>query len=495
MRAIGLLAGLIGATTVPLAAQDPACLANETVAACWHRLAVLEAGGAGTTSSEGSSQSLTRKTAGLTSLGNGFASTINDFLPQLAGALGLTQATTGDGATSFETNLLLPLGAKPQRVRLQAVLRKPTLYQPLADAFPAATRDVRVAALEKQLGDFDDVRLVAAWNLENRAVGRSFHAARQLSSTVFRQQRELVTNSPEYLAVRRLADASLFALTLDSAAYDPLTVNQPQCPFVRREAPQKTPIGCFTKAKQAEIEDTVRNGVKLIQAGEALLATQLVSSGFYQLGALINNQPQFNLEFAADVREHRVGPDGFRFSARYEGGFANLNGFRAHARARCQPMKDEEIPATCLSQYLARPDVRSAIERGDRFFISAAVTRRSDYSATLRSDSITLSRSGTWDFSATAGYGRYVTFNQAGEETGRLDLTFEWIHHYDDPDRQNRVVASGTYSYSVSPSLVFAAGVSYASNPEFLGDVDKKMSASFGLRYRQGRSAPESDGQ
>ena len=494
MRTIGLLAGLIAAATVRLAAQDLVCRASETAAACWHRLDSLEAGGAGTASSEGSSQSLTRKTAGLTSLGNGFASTINDFLPQLAGALGLTQATTEDGATSFETNLLLPLGANPQRVRLQAVLRKPALYQPLADALPIATRDVRVAALEKQLGDFDNVRVVAAWNLENRAVGRSFHAARQLSSAVFREQRALVTNSPEFLAVQELARAPLLrALKLDSADYDPLTMNQPRCRVRLMDAFDETKIDCFTKAKQAEIDVAVRNGVRLIRAGEVLLATQLVSSGFYQLGALINNQPQFNLEFAADVREHRVGPDGFSFSARYEGGFANLNGFRAHARASCRARTDDSIPATCLSQYLARPDVRSAIERGDRFFISAAVTRRSDYSATLPGDSIALSRSGTWDVSASAGYGRYVTFNQAGEETGRLDVTFEWIHHYDDPDRQNRVVASGTYSYSVSPSLVFAAGVSYASNPEFLGDVDKKMSANFGLRYRQARSAPESD--
>lgn len=480
MKTAIVLAGLTVVIASAVAAQNVGCLETETVALCWTRLDSLQSAATTSNQADEPEKALAKRTAGITSLGNGFASTINDFLPQIAGALGLTETTTEDGATSFETNLRVPLGSKPQRVRLQGVLRKPTLYQPLADSLPSD----RVTELEKELGDFDDVRLVVAWNLESRTMGRSFEQARVLSSHILREQVEVATKTPAYLALRLNARSLIDSLTFAKADYDPSTAAVPECQFNSFSAGNKTPIGCFTDVKQAEIGIAVAEALKLIRDGESRLAEQLKVSEFYRIGTLINNQPQFNLEFGADVRENRVGPDGFTLTARYEGGFANLNGLRAHARAQCGAAKDDDISGNCLRNYLHQPGVRSSMDRGDRFFVSAAFSRRSDYAVTLPQDSVSLSQAGSWDLIGSAGYGRYVTFSRTGEETGRLDLTVEYAHHYDDPNRENRLVASGSYSYRISSNLVFATGISYASRPEFLGEVDNKVSANFGLRYR-----------
>ncbi|MEO8029699.1 MAG: hypothetical protein ABJC74_04735 [Gemmatimonadota bacterium] len=486
-----LLVGLTVFAGRSLSAQAADCLAKESITDCWHRLDSLQAGGITSSQADEPEKALAKRTAGISSLGNSFASTINDFLPQIAGALGLTQTTTEDGATSLETNLRLPLGTKPQRVRLQGVLRKASLYQPLADSLA----DGRTTALEKGLGDFDDVRIAAAWNLESRTMGRSFEAARVLSSHILREQIETATSTPAFIAVRQRAELVIGSLTFTQADYDPATATVPGCEFNRISAANRTPIGCFTAAKQAEVEVAVAEALKLVRDGESKLADQLEVSEFYRIGTLVNNQPQFNLEFGADVRNNLVGPDGLTFTARYEGGFTNLNGLRSHARAHCGAATDETISGSCLRNYLSQPGVRSSMDRGDRFFISAAVSHRSEYLATLPDDSLSFSQRGGWDLIGNAGYGRYLTFSKTGEETGRLDLTLVYIHHYDDPNRQNRLVASGTYTYRISANLVFATGISYASRPEFLGDVNHKVSANFGLRYRLVRAQSGSEDQ
>ena len=97
---------------------------------------------------------------------------------------------------------------------------------------------------------------------------------------------------------------------------------------------------------------------------------------------------------------------------------------------------------------------------------------------------MTLGLEGTWDLIGEFGYGRYVAFNREGEQIGRIDLGAMYVHHEDDPERQNRFVGSATYTQRVSPSLSFAAGVSYASRPEFLDEVERKVTANFGLRYK-----------
>ena len=158
-----------------LKAQQRLCDDGDSIQQCIDRVNLRVSTPGGTpadaeASREDQETELASKTAGTTALGPGLSSSINDFIPALAGALGFTPTTTEAGAAAFESNLRIPFGAAIQKVRLQAVLREAEIYEPLRAALPEATREERVAALSRELGDFDDVRLSLAWNHESRSV-------------------------------------------------------------------------------------------------------------------------------------------------------------------------------------------------------------------------------------------------------------------------------------------------------------------------------------
>jgi hypothetical protein len=135
-------------------------------------------------------------------------------------------------------------------------------------------------------------------------------------------------------------------------------------------------------------------------------------SEFYRLGTLINNQPQFNLEFGRICRTGWA--DGFTLTARYEG--IHQRTAPAHARGQRGAAGDENISGACLRGYLAQPGVRSSWTGGP-------LLRRGSIGppfhpirhAARRLGS--LSQPGSWDLTGSAGYGRYVTFSKT-EETG-----------------------------------------------------------------------------
>ncbi|MEP6574226.1 MAG: hypothetical protein ABJD11_16110 [Gemmatimonadota bacterium] len=478
---------IVGASLVAqsLSAQGPGCAASETLAACRERLDsifAVEAGAAfqAERGADSLAAALSGKTVGITSLGSGLSSTIGDFLPTLAGALGLTQTTTENGGTSFETNLRLPLGASLQRVRLQALLRKPELYQPLEDSLPAGSRDSRSAALQKELNDFDDIQVNVAWNLENAAFGRNFDIARPLVTTILRQQISEVETSGSDVANQVYVDL----LQHSDAGLDPDRAGVAGCKWSVNAVERSVPLDCFTAGERAKLTSALIQSLLATRANEARIHELMSEAGLFQLPDLVNNQPQLSVQAGLDLRSDLVGPNDFSVTARYEGGFTNFNGLRRFGKNKCGVNVDSAISAACLQRYLADPGVASGLRNGDRFFITAAYSRRQDYAVRLPSDSVNLSLPGTWDFIASAGLGRYITFSRAGEQLGRLDLSADYVFHHDDPLRQNRLVAAGTYTFRISPSLMIAAGVSYSNKAEFLGDVNKQFGANFGLRYR-----------
>jgi hypothetical protein len=489
---LALVAGLAGPS---LQAQQLTCLQSETLFVCQTRLDEILAGQAapepgGKAGAAALDAALATRTVGIGSLGSGLASTIGDFLPSLAGALGLTQTTTQDGATSLETNLRLPFGSSVQRVRVQAVLRKPTVYQSLQDSLPAASRAGTVDSLTKALNDYDDVGVNLAWNLENGTFGRNFDIARPLATLLVRDgiaqlkqgevaradtiSREILNHSRAGLAdsLRNLRECLPEA---DSAVF----VNS---------VTLMVPLRCFRTDEQAKLIAAMIQSLKAARATEEQLHRLLTNGGFYRLTDLVNNQPQLSIEAGVNLRRDLVGPNDFTVTARYEGGFANFNGLSRYSREQCGAAAVADMHEDCFQRYLADPGVVSAIKHGDRFFISGTFTRRQDYRLSLPAESVNLVLAGTWDFTATAGYGRYVAFSSTGDELGRIDLSGDYILHHDDPTRQNRLLLAGTFTYRLSAGLSIAAGVSYASKPEFLTGVDKKFGANFGLRYKLLRS-------
>jgi hypothetical protein len=475
----------------PLIAQQPArgCSPHETIGECWERLfpqpidaeetAVVEKAAVGVESRI--RETLSAKSAGLDALGAGFASALNDFLPTIAGALGLTSTTTEDGGAAFESNLPVSLGAGKQSVKLRLVRRKPALYQPMAEAFDTTGRTDRVTELEKQLRDFDDLELSAAVNFESDHYGRSFANHRTGFNALFRQAMASVSTQARDSAQRLF----LAALPQDSAEILPDRRADEACDLADAEAVQ---FSCFAPQRSALLAVTLANTAAAMVEYRVALADRLTNSGFYQFADLVNNQPQLSLQTTKTIRRDLVGPDEWRFSATYEGGFANVNRLRGFCRSSlgggARVERDEEIPLGCLSSYLDQPGTKSALRHGDRYSFSIEFLSRSEYHLKLASDSVQVDLDNPWSVTGKVAFGRYVAFSPNGDDVGRVDVSLEWMRPEDDPVRQQRVVGTFTYTHRVSPTLSVAAGFAYASKPEFLGDVDKKLSANFGLRYK-----------
>jgi hypothetical protein len=470
-----------------VAAQAEICRDTDTIDDCFSRVSSRVTGegvedtSQTTASLEDQEAELARKPTGIAALAPGLTSAINDFLPALAGALSFTPTATEDGAAGFETNLRVPLGATLQKLRLQTVLREPTIYEPVRAALPEASREERTAALTRELGDFDDVRVSLAWNLESRTMGRSFEAQRSLYGALFRlelnqfNQRPGITQEKRrldreaqlaYLQVMRSIRADSL-LPTEGCSYDPVQVG-------------RVKLQCLRESVRDRLVEVIARAVRAAEAVEGEFGDQLETTGFYDLADLVNNQPQLSAQLTVAIRRDLVGPNEVSGSARYEAGFANVNGLR---RA-CQPSSGTTISLECLRAYSKAPGTQAALRRGDRFFVTASYTRRHDYVIALVDDGVAVSLAGTWDLAGELGYGRYVAFNRDGEQIGRIDLGAQYIHHGDDPNRENRFVGTATYTQRINESLSLAAGFSYASRPEFLGDVERKVGANFGLRYK-----------
>jgi hypothetical protein len=418
------------------------------------------------------------KSSGIPSLGEGLGSSLVDFLPILAGAIGLTQTTTEEGGAAFETNLLLPLGASSQRVKLQALLREPTVYQPLLDALPDDGRSELADSLSEELADFDDVRLTAAWNFENATFGRSFVEYRPLYSSYFSEIVNRAMSESEIAAELQEAFAS-FVAALREVQEDfvlPERAGDSACQGADIQ-PDAAPMSCFRPEARARVEPAAAAAARLIMARSAELHQVLADEGFYEFTDLVNNQPQLQAELGVDLRQDLVGPNSWALKLRYEGGFSNVNGLRGYCRRRGITVDTVQ----CLRSYLDSPGRRNSIRRGDRFALSAEFGRRADYVLT---SPVALQHAGSWHATGSAALGRYLAVNAQGDEVGRLDLASSYVYYHDDPERQSRFVFSATYTQRITAAMSIAAGVSYASRPEFLEEVDKKVSANFGLRYK-----------
>ena len=479
MRVAGLSLVMLAGWAGHLRAQGE-CQDQETLTECLKRIERGTADGSDgevaevvDATAEAAKEEVAEKSSGIPELGEGLGSALTDFLPVFAGALGLTQTTTEDGGAAFETNLLLPLGASPQRVKLQALLRKPALFLPLSDALPEAAR----TALTDSLDDFDDVRITAAWNLENGRFGRAFAEVRPLYSAYFSEiVRTALSGSETQKELAGVRVELLAALAKERTLLDPDRANDPACEDTETQT-QLARVDCFLPEARAQIEAAAVKATRLVGKRATELQGTLAERGFYEFADLVNNQPQLQVELNVDVRRNLVGPNAWGVKLRYEGGMQNVNDLRGF----CDQRGLADTTAACLHAYLNSPGRRASIRRGDRFALTAEFGRRSDY---VLASPVGLTQEGTWHLTGTAALGRYLAVNAQGDEIGRIDLASSYVYYHDDPERQNRFVFSATYTQRVTDAVSVAAGVSYASRPEFLEEVDKKVSANFGLRYK-----------
>ena len=80
--------------------------------------------------------------------------------------------------------------------------------------------------------------------------------------------------------------------------------------------------------------------------------------------------------------------------------------------------------------------------------------------------------------------GGYMRSNAQGNQTTRVDLEGLFEDVTGDEKRNNRFIATLTFSQKMTGDMSAAFSVVYANKPEYLGEVDEELGARVGLRYK-----------
>jgi len=450
---IPTIAVLLACITTPsgLGAQQSPCTESMTLVDCYtayREQAVLR----------GELGKLEGTTTGMGAAG--FSSALSDFLPFLAGSLGLNPvATDEEGAFAFETNFGVGLGTGArQKIRVRTTLRKGMLYAPLKQALPVSIREEKAATIQNGFGDFDDVELALAWNLESRSNGRTFANQQAVYGRLVGEVLGPATSSAAVRIGQQLT-------SLGPALAD---------------CPAEPTVGCIPGESRAEMLENLQTLAEEDLALSDSAGVLLREAGLDRFADLVNNQPQFSMDATLRLQDELVGPGSFAIGVRYERGFDNMNGLRA----ACEDGGSPVVTLDCLQDYLNRPGVESSLDTGNRVWAAAHFSRVDAFAANLLVDSARVDIGESWDLIFEAGYGRYLQVDAQGNQLGRLDVSVEGrLVDAQTENRENRFVFRFDLSRQISEGVTMVFGVSAATRPEFINEEARKFRVRTGLRY------------
>lgn len=462
MSKIIVLAAVLLIAAIPCSGEIPECPAETTkIARCVETLRenLKETAPLARPGSEAILKALTdeklegakdeKTTTGPDAFASRLASTLTDFLDVFAGAFEV-DSLSEDGRTL--TLNWAPSQLEKQPFRVQSVVRKPEVFDKLKEAIPEAGRDERVAKLEKNLDDLDDVEFVASYRLNQKAT------------------RYLADYDATFREVVRLAADKLAVAA--KAADDVHTIEQqiatafPELEDAEIElAAARNLLGA---ERYLDLEQQIRNAAAA-QKTWSTSVTTAVEQTFEPFAKAVNNRSQWLATASYRLRDDAVGPVSWKASFRYEHGFLGNPETLKTILTGCG-----NDPTKCGAEI----DRWNRHAGKHRLVITADYEEVNDYRDPLSDVDLSLDGSHSW--TVTAAYGLYL--DQAAKKR-RLDFSFGWENVSSDPTRKDRMVASVAVTNLVSKNLSVPIGIVYANHEKFLGEVDEKWSAHFGLNY------------
>jgi hypothetical protein len=387
------------------------------------------------------------------------ASSLRDFLPLIAGSLGLGTVSDKDGELTLDVNPEWLRMGSSNPLSIRGIAHKPAVSKALIDFTPEGVRAERKTAFEGRLGDFDDLEWDLTWAPETARWGRNADPHLDLIAAAFA---EVVTQAGTE------ADLALAQLSLLLAQEK-----------IAGDATWKT----LDQAQKGKVGALIEDGAqKLAQAESAVLARSK-ASGFDALPDLVNNQPQLELSYVVRQRNELVGPDEQMGKLTWEHGMGkNMNGLRAHCSAT--PTLD------CIESYTGGAATAEELQQGQRIALSVEYSRSDLLKVPLPLDNKVFELKEVQKWTGSFTYGRYL--GKQPEEGGPKDAAqrshLDFEAKYDDvsgdPMMQARLVLTATVTRKMTDETSAALTFVWANRPEFRGAVDKALSARAGLRLK-----------
>ncbi len=487
MKSRWMIAVLVLAVAAPAAASEPACKrdGSESFEDCFLRVY------AETLQETSEQRTSARREAGKTAKENVQKSALPaetpeaegataDYLTRLFSALGFGELSEEEGSQTLSFNLSPQSDGQttPEQVVLKLVRRDPELFESFVKAIPEAVRAERKESLGEQLEDFDDLELTLSVAVENGRFGRSFAAYSGLTDKVFSLLAPPTADQSlmKLLALKqKLARSAPPAAAGAPAAPPPLAMSSDvQQAF---QGPQAT--------EAALLEAAVLDAARAEAANKQQFQQALDDGGYFELANLVANQPQLHFEGRYRSREDLAGPDEWGIKATYEHGLGNVNGLRRFASKSCTGGVAGTHSAsgeTCYAKYLESR--KGKIKSANRLAVSAEFGETDALRLELPDDGVLFELEKGRKRIGSLAWGRSLRVDDQGTDLARFDLeaTFEDVSG--DAKRQDRWLATGTFTQNVVGGNVLSLSIVYASKPEYLGEVDEQLSARVGLKFK-----------
>jgi len=449
-----------------VAVAQEGCSDTDKLVDCWTRLYL---GPQVTDAAAVAADELQKKTTGIDSFASDLSSTIKNFLPFFGGLIESQTVSDNGNTLTINLNLPFPQLGKGRTFQAQGIFRKPVLFEDVRKAFPEPVRATRAEELEKKLNDLDDASLVFSYNVVTARTGRSFEQHRNLHSAIFQA---MINQIPPPQSERFLQQLGLLIQELPE-----ITSGSQQFSSIQDE-------GKKALAKSL-IEHSARAASEHREAVEKLANDK----GLDIFADLVNNQPQFYTSVGYRSRQDLVGPDQLTAKLTYEKGFFNINALRGKLGKNCLAAAASGAAApACLAPYSDWVnDNRERIKADERISISIQYTKDDSYSFQQAADHIDLRLPTSHELVASFSYGRYLMFTKDGQNT-RLDISAMYEDVSNDASRRDRGVGSITLTRKINNSMSLPIGLVYANHGKFLGEVDKELSAHFGLKFNLGQA-------
>jgi hypothetical protein len=454
----------------PLLAQEEVqCTLSDTPAECFHRfvppIPPVPARSAAVAESATNTAVSTANT-GLSGLVSANGSSLKDFLSLLSASLEGSSLSENGQALTFDWNP--PLNGGMQPLKLQAVLADPKVSNAVSTAL--GSNAAAITALNDSLTNTDDVTVSGSYAAVNGSYGRSIAPHRTFFESL------LFTALPD-----SAKEDDAFIVAMQAAGNPSLTTKFSA--MGTDVAKQRATLAAVETASRA--------------AGETFKSADRLTRAFAKL---LNNQPQVYVSAVYHQRTAVAGPNEWIGKATYEYGFRNLNTFTKTYRAACDPLviagATDDAKRSCvdlLERYAGDTELPDAGSEPGRVAVSVEYHSADANTVNIPQYSLNLTTKSGHSLVASAAYGR-VMMPRPDRKSGRIDVALSYenisnaaaIPSITNPsaDIKDRWMGSITYTQKMSNNMSFPISLVYANHAAFLPNVDKKLTAHFGLNYK-----------